>query len=95
MEISFGKLLRDMRKRAGMSQEDIALDLHMPISSVSRFETDKYEIKAADLSKWACVTGTQDMMVAFMCGVDIALVQQMLDAATTLVGTIFLGGFYV
>lgn len=75
-----------------MSQEDIALDLHMSISNVSRLESNKYELKAVDLVQWANATGAQDMLVAILCGVDIALVQQILDSATSFAGLI-LGGF--
>lgn len=92
MTIQFGGFLRKMRKHAGMSQEDIALDLNMSISNISRLETDIYELKASDLVKWANVTGSQDLLVALLCGVDVAIVQQILDSASTLVGTILLGG---
>lgn len=49
MEIkNYGPLLREMRKKAGMSQEDVAHELYMSISNVSRLESGKYEIKLAD-----------------------------------------------
>jgi len=89
--VEFGSVLRKMRKEAGMSQEDIAHELHMSISNVSRLETDKYELKAVDLVNWANATGTQDLLIAFMCSVDVSVVQQILEASTTVVGTI-LGG---
>lgn len=73
-----------------MSQEDIALELHMSISNVSRLETDKYELKATDLIRWAQVTNAQDMLIATIIGLDVTVVQQILDSVTTLVSTIFL-----
>ncbi|HSH25949.1 MAG TPA: helix-turn-helix transcriptional regulator [Massilibacterium sp.] len=95
MKILFGSILRGMRKSAGMSQEDIALDLHMSISNVSRLETDKYELKAADLIRWANATQSQEVIAAMILGIDVGLLQQALEfisSATTMVGMIFLGG---
>ena len=93
MEIRFGSLLRGMRKSAGLSQEDIALDLHMSISNVSRLETDKYELKASDLIKWANITQSQELVAAMILGIDVGLLQQALEliSTTSLIGTI-LGG---
>lgn len=83
-EIQFGSLLRKMRKDAGMSQEDIALDLHMSISNVSRIETGKYELKAVDLIKWANITNSQEYVAAMILGIDVAVLQQALEMVTTL-----------
>ena len=83
-EIQFGQLLRDMRKKAGMSQEDIALELHMSISNVSRLETNKYELKAADLIRWANITNSQELLAAMILGVDVGVLQQALEMVTTL-----------
>lgn len=83
-EIQFGQLLRDMRKKAGMSQEDIALDLHMSISNISRLETGKYELKAVDLLKWANITNSQEVLAAMVLGIDVAVLQQALEMVTTL-----------
>lgn len=93
MAIQFGSDLRKMRKRAGMSQEEIALELHMSISNVSRLETDKYELKAADLLRWASATNAMDMLLALVIGVDIALVQQILEMISSSVATVLLSIF--
>ena len=87
---NYGPLLREMRKNAGMSQEEVAHELYMSISNVSRLESGKYEIKLADALRWANVTGAQDVFVASLLGVDVAIVQQVIDAGMT-IGTI-LGG---
>lgn len=91
--MEFGSDLRTMRKRAGMSQEDVALELHMSISNISRLETNKYELKAADLTRWAHATNSMDLLVALLSGIDIVIVQQILEASTTFIGTFLLGGF--
>ena len=67
-----------------MSQEDIALDLHMSISNVSRIETGKYELKAVDLIKWANITNSQELLAAMVLGIDVAVLQQALEMVTTL-----------
>jgi len=92
MTINLGKLLRGMRKAAGMSQEEIAHELHMSISSVSRLETEKYELKAADLLKWASITQSQEVIAAMILGLDVGVLQQALELASKFVATIFLGG---
>lgn len=74
-----------------MSQEDIAHELHMSISNVSRLETNKYELKAVDLVNWANATGTQDIMIASVLSIDISVAQQILDSSTAVVNMI-LGG---
>ena len=93
--MKFGKILREMRKRAGMSQEDVALELHMSISNVSRLETDIYDIRAADLVRWANITNSQEMLVAIICGVDsLPMMQQIMESISNVVGTIMLGGLF-
>lgn len=93
--MQFGSTLRKMRKKADMSQEDMALELHMSISNISRLESNKYELKAVDLFNWANATGAQDVVAAMLLSVDVTIVQQILESSTTLVGSIIgtiLGG---
>ena len=91
MTIQFGSVLRAMRKKAGMSQEDVALELHMSISNVSRLETDKYELKAADLVRWCNVTQMQEVLIAFTCGVDaVSIIQNIINSGLTIAGAILL-----
>ncbi|MFD2209418.1 helix-turn-helix domain-containing protein [Virgibacillus halophilus] len=93
--MEFGSILRKTRKKAGMSQEDMALELHMSISNVSRLESNKYELKAADLIRWCNITNAQEVLIALLCGMDgITIMQQLMDTATTLVGTI-IGGLFI
>lgn len=90
--MEFGSVLRKMRKEADMSQEEMAHELHMSISNISRLETNKYELKAIDLLNWANVTGAQDVLVAMVLSVDITVIQPVLESLTGVVGTIILGG---
>ena len=84
MKINYGPLLRQMRKQAGMSQEDVAHELYMSISNISRIESGKYHVKLSDAVRWANVTGAQDVFVATLLSVDVTIVQQIIDAGTTI-----------
>lgn len=89
--MEFGSILRKMRKSAGLSQEDMAHELHMSISNISRLETGKYELKAVDLLNWVNVTGSQEVLAAMVLGVDVGMLQHALDLISTMaVG--FIGG---
>lgn len=89
--MEFGGVLRKMRREAGMSQEELAEELHISRSNVSRLETNNLELKAADLLRWANATETQDLLIATMCSIDISIVQQILESSTTVINMI-LGG---
>lgn len=91
MEIDFSKFLKKTRQDAGFTQEDMAHELHMSISNISRLETGKYELKAIDLLNWVNVTGSQEVLAAMVLGVDVGLLQHALDLISTMaVG--FIGG---
>lgn len=76
-----------------MSQEDVALEMHMSISNISRLETGKYELKAVDLLKWANITNSQELLAAMVLGIDVGVLQQALEIVSTLaVGLI--GGIF-
>lgn len=89
--MEFGSRLRKMRKGAGLSQENMAHELHMSISNISRLESDKYELKAVDLIKWCKITNNPDMLMALYAAAEVA---NHLQPVTQLItGTIlFLGG---
>lgn len=92
--MNFGSLLRKMRKGASFSQEQLAEEMHISRSNISRLETNNIELKAADLLSWASVTNNQDLLAAIILGIDVGLLQQALEliSTSTLVGTILLGG---
>lgn len=90
--MEFGSVLRKMRKEAGLSQENMAHELHMSISNISRLESDKYELKAMDLLKWCKITDNPDVLMALYASVDVATTLAA-SGATTVIGSIlFLGG---
>lgn len=90
--MEYGARFRKMRKRAGLSQEDLSGVMHMSRSNVSRLESNKLKISFDDAIKWAQATNSQDMLIALVCNIDIASATQIVTESLKLVGTILLGG---
>lgn len=82
----FGSVLKRVRLKAGLSQEELAEKLYLSRSSVSRLENDRLELKAADLIRWFQVTQAPEVAAALICGVDIAALMQLISSMTTFVG---------
>lgn len=74
--MQFGPLLRKARKFAGLTQQDLAVELNMSRTSVSKLERDQLELKAADLFEWLRVTQAQEMAALMLCGIDVATILQ-------------------
>lgn len=86
-----GAILKACRTRAGLSQEELAYQLHINQSDVSKYENDTKEPPLSILRAWTSNTQTQEVMVAFICGIDgLEIMQKLIDAGLT-IGTI-LGG---
>lgn len=68
--MKLGAILTAMRDRAGMSQEELALKLNRSRSSVTKLENDKQTLNVPTLVQWAKATETQEVIVAFLCGMD-------------------------
>lgn len=52
-----GKQIRELRKQAGLSQDELAEKLNVPSNTVSRWETATYKPKLKDLGALADVLG--------------------------------------
>ncbi|MUK89121.1 helix-turn-helix domain-containing protein [Ornithinibacillus sp. L9] len=86
--MQFGAVLRRMRKGAGLSQEELAEKLHIARSNISKLERDKMKLSAEDLINWCRSTQAQDVLIAFVNGLDpVSIIDGM-----QMVGTIILGG---
>lgn len=85
--MEFGQLLRKARKKAGLTQQDLAVELNMSRTNISKLEHDKLELKAADLFEWLRVTQAQELAAFILCGVDLTVIAQNI---TTLLGGIVL-----
>lgn len=68
--MEYGAILRACRKRVGWTQEDLAEKLHIEQADVSRYENDRRELPMSMFQKWAMVTQSQDVLVAFIAGMD-------------------------
>ena len=85
-----GAILKACRTRAGLNQEELAHSLHINQSDVSKYENDTKEPPLSILQAWTNNTQTQEVMVAFICGMDgLNILQKIIDAGMTL--TIFGG----
>ena len=89
--MEFGSVLRKMRITSDISQEEMAEELHMSRSNVSRLENDRMELKASDLIKWCRITNNPDVLMALYAGVEV--VNHLQPITQMITGTIlFLGG---
>lgn len=86
--MEFGSVLRMMRKSAGMTQEDMAEEMHVSRSTVAKLETDRVELKAVDLINWCRITNNPDVLMALYAGTDLATAIMSSGAATLITGTI-------
>jgi len=86
--MDLGQVLRVCRKKAGLSQEKLAELLHMSRSCISKIETGAKEATAKVMIDWVKVTQTQEVLIAYLFGMDgISIIQnilQMSGAALTL-----------
>lgn len=90
--MKFGAILKACRTRAGLNQEELAHKLHVNQSDISKYENDTKEPTLSTLQAWTSNTQTQEVMVAFICGVDgLSILQGLIDSGIT-IGTILLGG---
>ncbi|EGQ21118.1 XRE family transcriptional regulator [Sporosarcina newyorkensis 2681] len=88
--MEYGAILRACRKRKGWTQEDLAHELDIEQADVSRFENDRKELPMTLFQKWAMVTGSQDVLVAFIAGMEgMSILTNILST----VGTSVIGGF--
>jgi len=53
----FGVLLKEARKNAGLTQDDLALKLHTQKSAISRIENHSEDVKLSTLEKFATALG--------------------------------------
>ncbi|VDG98867.1 antitoxin HipB [Lysinibacillus sphaericus] len=68
--MEYGAILRACRKRKGWTQEDLAHELQIEQADVSRFENDRREMSMSMFQKFVKATQSQDVMVAFIAGMD-------------------------
>jgi transcriptional regulator with XRE-family HTH domain len=80
VKVEIGAILRAVRVRAGLSQEELAIRLNYNQSDISKFETGHKEPPASVFLRWFKETNAHEVAVAFLCGFDgITIMQQLLS----------------
>lgn len=93
--MQYGSILKACRERVGWNQEEMAHQLMINQSDISKFENNAKEPPMSLFQKWATVTQSQDVLVAFIAGMDgITILANVLTTmATPITGFInLLGG---
>ncbi|MEV9639521.1 helix-turn-helix transcriptional regulator [Mammaliicoccus sciuri] len=85
-----GAILRACRERVGWSQAEMAEQLHVNQSDISKYENSTKEPNMSLLQRWAVLTNSQDILVAYLLGVEGITV---LTSILSTVGTSIIGGF--
>lgn len=87
--MEYGSILKACREREGLSQEELAHALHIQQADVSRLENNRKEPSISLFQNWATVTNSQDVLVAFICGIDgINILTQIMSATTGFISLI-------
>ena len=87
-----GTILKACRTRAGLSQEELADELYINQSDVSKYENDTKEPSLSLALSWVNITNAPEVLVAFMFGVDsLDIIQKLIDSGITILSII--GGF--
>lgn len=90
--MKYGGILKACRERAGLNQEELAFQLNMSQSDISKYENNFKEPSISTLQQWINQTQTQEVMVAFLCGVDgVGLMQGIIETLSGTTGTIIYG----
>lgn len=69
-KVKYGAILRACRERMGFSQEELANKLHVNQSDISKYENDVKEPTISMFRAWMMNTQAQEVLVAFICGMD-------------------------
>ncbi|MED4887744.1 helix-turn-helix transcriptional regulator [Lysinibacillus fusiformis] len=67
-----GKILKTIRKHAGLTQEELAQKLFVEQSTISKIENGKSTLYAHFLFECAKVTGTQELVAEMLFGKEVA-----------------------
>ena len=68
--MKYGGILKACRERKGLTQEELAFELNINQSDVSKYEGGYKEPTLSVVQAWLANTQAQEVLVAFMCGID-------------------------
>lgn len=78
--MKYGAILRACRERMGFSQEELADKLHVNQSDISKYENDMKEPTISMFRAWMMNTQAQEVLVAFICGMDgLSIMQKVMQ----------------
>lgn len=67
----YGKHLKKFRKSVGMTQQDIADELHLSRTAISKIENGMQEATITQFVRWAQITNCDVQAVIILFGTDI------------------------
>lgn len=77
--MSFGAILRAVRRKAGLSQEEMAEKMYVSRSTISRLENDRLKLTVEDAIRWGQITQAPEAIAAMLCGLDISQVMYIIS----------------
>lgn len=72
-QADFAKMLKKLREDAHLSQEELAHELNMTQSHVSKYECNRKVIDLETLLRWVQVTNTEAQAAIIIFGTDIIM----------------------
>ena len=92
--MEYGDILRACRKRAGLTQEELAYRLHTDQANISRYEAGKQEPSISFFQAWVQNTNSPEVMAAFLLGIDgVTIISQIMSSFGGVLGLV-LGGIF-
>ncbi len=90
--MSLGAFLKHCRMKEGMSQADLACELNINQSDVSKIESGRKEPPTSMFKDWTIATQAMDLGIAFLYGTEIltAVPEILTTVANTVAGFIHL-----
>ncbi len=88
--LEHGKMLKIFRKKAKMTQEDIADELNITQSCVSKLESGRKVLDLSTFLKWINITNSEMPAAAMLFGMDtVNAVTQLMPMVPMFVGGMF------
>lgn len=88
--LEHGKMLKLFRKKAKMTQEDIADELNITQSCVSKYESGRKVLDLSTFLKWINITNSEIPAAAMLFGMDtVNAVTQLMPMVPMFVGGLF------
>jgi transcriptional regulator with XRE-family HTH domain len=74
--MGIGAIMKGCRLRKRFSQEQMAFELNLDQATISRIENDRQEPSLSIVTEWAKVTQSNEVLVAYLFGVDGVVIMQ-------------------